>query len=79
MRSALPPRTAVLAAAFIFAAASAHAQIDIVERQGYVEVYLPASQSWSPVTATPWRVEKGDKIRTGGARPPPWSPRTGRA
>ena len=47
-------------------AAPASAQIDIVERQGNVEVFLPRAQAWSRVNEVPWRVEKGDKIRTGG-------------
>lgn len=50
----------------LFLQTAASAQIDIVERQGNVEVYLPRAQTWSRVTEVPWRVEKGDKIRTGG-------------
>lgn len=62
----LSPRAPVLALAALFFAQAASAQIDIVERQGNVEVYLPRAQTWNRVTEVPWRVEKGDKIRTGG-------------
>ena len=55
-----------LALAALFLQTAASAQIDIVEKQGNVEVYLPRAQTWSRVTEVPWRVEKGDKIRTGG-------------
>jgi hypothetical protein len=59
-------RAPLLALAGLLIAQAAWSQIDIVERQGNVEVYLPRAQTWSRVTEVPWRVEKGDKIRTGG-------------
>ncbi|MBI2386458.1 MAG: FecR domain-containing protein [Elusimicrobia bacterium] len=65
----MPPpllKAPLLALAALFFGQAARAQIDIVERQGNVEVYLPRVQSWNRVTEVPWRVEKGDKIRTGG-------------
>jgi len=65
----MPPlllRACLLALAALFFGQAAWAQIDIVERQGNVEVYLPRAQTWSRVTEVPWRVDKGDKIRTGG-------------
>lgn len=64
----MPPflKVSFLAFAGLFFGQTAWAQIDIVERQGNVEVYLPRAQAWNRVTEVPWRVEKGDKIRTGG-------------
>lgn len=66
MKSPLLLIRAVLVLTALLLTTGARAQIDIVEKQGGVEVYLPATQSWSRVTEVPWRVEKGDKIRTGG-------------
>ncbi|MDD5302138.1 MAG: FecR family protein [Elusimicrobia bacterium] len=66
MKSPFLLRAPCLALAALFIRTAAWAQIDIVERQGNVEVYLPRAQTWSRVNEVPWRVEKGDKIRTGG-------------
>ena len=65
----VPPlllRALCLALAALFIETAAWAQINIVEKQGNVEVYLPRAKAWSRVNEVPWRVEKGDKIRTGG-------------
>lgn len=56
----------MLAFAALFTGLPASAQIDITERQGNVEVLFSRSQAWMRVTETPFRVENGDKIRTGG-------------
>lgn len=65
----MPPllsRAPLIAFVALLLGQSAWGQVDIIERQGNVEVFLPRTQSWSRVNEVPWRVEKGDKVRTGG-------------
>ncbi len=66
MNSPLRLRVLLPAIAALIIATASRAQVDIVARQGNVEVFLPRTQSWSRVNEVPWRVQKGDKVRTGG-------------
>ena len=45
--------------------AHARAQVDIDKIDGIAEVYFPRTQDWKEVRETPYRMENGDRVRSG--------------
>jgi len=51
--------------ALLLVPALARAQVDIDKIDGIAEVYFPRSQNWREIHETPYRLENGDRVRSG--------------
>ncbi len=64
-RAARRSLAGIIAALLLLAPGFVRAQVDVQNVDGVAEVYFPQTRQWQRIPETPFRLENGDRVRTG--------------